>query len=421
MKNNPLSYSNLGKRLEEPVIVGMMKKALENPALVSLAAGFTDTSKLPVDLVQKAVQELCSRRDSLEYLQYGTNQGRPKLREETAKFLLSFYDKENATYIKPENIIISNGSQQSLYLAMQVLCNEGDIILVEGPSYFVLLELLRGMNVQALSMPMLENGDIDIQALDRMLAKMEKEKSLARIKGIYIISYFANPSSHSISEATKVSLGDLIRKWSLNCALIEDAAYRELYFDAPYPSLSILSIQELDGISRLYLGTYTKPFVSGFKIGYSCSTDATLLNKMLYVKGHQDFGSANFSQALLEIILQKNWYTQWLNELHPHYKQKVECFNVIAQEEKLADLGCEWTHPKGGLMLWLKGPAGFDTSIDSPFYKACLQNGVFYVPGDLCFAERNPKNCIRLSLGSLPLETLKKGLKRLISTLRQVL
>lgn len=421
MKNSPLSYSNLGKRLEGPAIVGMMKQALENPDLISLAAGFTDTSKLPIDLVQKAVQELFSKRDNLEYLQYGTNQGRPKLREQTAKFLLSYYSKEDAPYINPANIMISNGSQQSLYLAIQVLCNEGDIILVEGPSYFVFLELLRGMNVQAISMPMLEDGDIDIQALDRMLAKMKNDQSLERIKGIYVISYFANPSSHSLSESTKVSLGNLIRKWSLNCPLIEDAAYRELYFDAPHPSRSILSIQELNGISRLYLGTYTKPFVSGFKIGYSCSTDPTLLNKMLYVKGHQDFGSANFTQALLEIILQKNWYISWLNELHPHYKQKVECFEAIAQEEKIPDLGWHWTRPKGGLMLWLKGPAGFDSSIDSSFYKACLANGVFYVPGDLCFTEKKPRNCIRLSLGSLSIESLKKGLKRLISTLRQVL
>src|SRR5258708_15472175 len=123
-----ISFSDLGRRAGEPTIARLMTLALENPSLLSLAAGFTDNRTLPVDAVKAAVDALLARATEPEYLQYGMNQGRPALRRMLAERLVArervFADGDLA-----KRILITNGSQQALYLAIQTLCDPGDIVL----------------------------------------------------------------------------------------------------------------------------------------------------------------------------------------------------------------------------------------------------------------------------------------------------
>ncbi|MDB4385447.1 aminotransferase class I/II-fold pyridoxal phosphate-dependent enzyme, partial [Opitutaceae bacterium] len=147
-----LNFSTLGERAQPPTIAKLMAMALENPELLSIAAGFTDTSNLPAEGVEQAVAELVSRPGTPEYLQYGSNQGRPELRRMLAEHLALQEPALNQAEIQ-RGSFITNGSQQALYLAVQVLCDPGDIILVDRPSYFVFLEMLKGLGVEAVSIP----------------------------------------------------------------------------------------------------------------------------------------------------------------------------------------------------------------------------------------------------------------------------
>ena len=414
-----INYSELGARAQDPVIVQLMKTALSRPDMLSLAAGFTDNSVLPADLVRREVERLTNQSESPEYLQYGINPGRPGLREQVTRFLAT-YPGEETLDIDPEQVIITNGSQQALYLCIQVLCDPGDIVLVERPSYFVFLEMLNSFGVEAVSMPTKDDGRIDFEGLSEMLAGFEKSGRRERLKAIYLIGYFANPSSRCVPEADKQQLGILLQELDYTLPVIEDAAYRELYYKSPYPAKSILSLPEFDGLPKLYTGTFTKPFATGMKVGYACCTDSSWLKKLLNVKGHHDFGTSNFNQAIIESVLQHGLYPEFLEGLRIHYGKKMKLLENVIRDGGLPSSGWAWDSPLGGLLLWLRGPMDIDTGIGSSLYEACLKQNVIYVPGDLCFAGEVPLNYVRLSIGALAEELLEEAARRFAAAVLSV-
>jgi 2-aminoadipate transaminase len=190
VKESPqsLSYSQLGQRASEPVITDLMHRALENSELLSLAAGFTDNITLPVDLIRRALERLGNEMPGAEYLQYGTNRGRAGLLIEVANWLNASESEAAPEPFTAESVFISNGSQQALYLAMQSLCDAGDIILVQQPTYFVFLELCRGLGIRAVSLPALADGGTDFAALPEFFLKLKTEHGAARIKALYLNS-----------------------------------------------------------------------------------------------------------------------------------------------------------------------------------------------------------------------------------------
>jgi 2-aminoadipate transaminase len=417
LEKGRLAYSRMGNQITDPVITQLMVEALSKPDLLSLAAGFTDNHVLPVNLVNKVVTNLSASTENSEYLQYGFNQGRLRLRELTCQFLAT-YPGEAGSELNPEQMLITNGSQQGLYLAVQVLCDPGDIIFVERPTYFVFLEMLKSLGVEAISIPTEEDGGINFGQFAAMIEALSVSSKRDRLKAIYLVSYFSNPSSRSMPEEDKSSLGSLLQSLDFNLPVIEDTAYRELYYDVPYPSRSILSLPEYEGISCLYTGTYTKPFATGLKVGFACCSDIEWLKKMERVKGCQDFGTSNFTQAIIESVLSNDLYPEVLNGLRKHYKRKMGVLLDSLDICELRDLGWDWGIPEGGLLCWIKGPVDINTNIDSSFCKSCVDHGVLYVPGSICFADDEPTYHVRLSIGSLDDEHLQEAVKRFVDVVK---
>lgn len=413
-----INYSRMGDQITDPVITQLMVEALSKPDLLSLAAGFTDNHVLPVDIVNRAVTDLTKKTDDPEYLQYGFNQGRLLLRELTARFLAT-YPGETANEFNPNQILITNGSQQALYLAVQVLCNPGDIILVEQPTYFVFLEMLKSLGVESISIPAGADGRIDFKRLMSMLEGFSVSSDRGRLKAIYLVSYFSNPSARCIPEDEKSRLGNLLQNLEFSLPVIEDTAYRELYYDDPYPARSILSLPAYKGVACLYTGTYTKPFATGLKVGFAYCSDYEWLKKMERVKGCQDFGTSNFTQSIIESVLNNDLYPEVLHGLRKHYKRKMKVLLGALDEGGLRDLGWDWEIPEGGLLCWIKGQLDMNTNIDSSFCKSCVEHGVLYVPGSICFADNAPTHYIRLSIGSLNDERLQEAVKRFIEVVKQ--
>jgi 2-aminoadipate transaminase len=415
---NNTQYSEIGQKLSPPIISDLMAKALNNPSLLSIAAGFTDNVILPNHLISEGTQDLLQKNISNDVLQYGTTQGRLRLREEVLKHLNS-YPSESVD-LESDNVLISNGSQQSLYLCMQVLCNPGDIILVEDPSYFVFLEMLQGLNIQAIGMPSDNCGKTDIDKTRKLIHQLKEENRWNRVKGAYLVSYYSNPSSRSLPLDEKIALCNLFKDTGLNGPIIEDAAYRDLYYDAPHPAPSLLSMAEAKDCRLLYTSTFTKPLATGLKVGYSISNDPELLQKMIYCKGHHDFGTANFNQALIEQILVKGLYPELLRKQQTHYKDKAIVIHEELRQSGIAEFGWKCEKPMGGLLLWLIDPLNrVDTSMNSEFCNACLNAGVLYVPGDLCFASQTPKSAMRLSFGTLKPEDLRVAIQRLCDVIQK--
>jgi 2-aminoadipate transaminase len=413
-----VSFSSLGQRAEPPTIARLMTMALETPDLLSLAVGFTDNQTLPIDVVHAAVETLTQRSADPELLQYGTNQGRPGLRRLLAEQLATV-EPTLPTDELSNGIMVTNGSQQALYLAMQVLCDPGDIVLVDRPSYFVFLEMLVGLGVQARSLPLDGAGRIDGEALRRLLISMEERGETKRLKAVYFVSYFSNPSARSLDESEKTAVAEALTGRGLIVPVLEDAAYRDLYFRQPYAARSVLSLPAWSAFPKLYLSTLTKAFATGLKVGYGFCSDQAWLKKMLHVKGHHDFGTANFNQAILEQVLTNGGFEAQLARIRPAYAVKMHCLHDTLVAEGLPVLGWRWTEPTGGLYLWLEAPRSLDTSMDSAFCHACIREGVLYVPGDLCFGDDAPKNYVRLSFGVLAESELVKAGRRFVTVARR--
>jgi 2-aminoadipate transaminase len=410
-------FSALGQRATPPIIARLMTAALENPRLLSLAAGFTDNATLPVETFGEAVAALTVPGGSPEPLQYGTNQGRPRLRQLLAE-RLAWEEGRPAAWADARRVLVTNGSQQALYLAMQVLGDPGDIVLVDRPSYFVFLEMLQGLGLEARSLPVAADGRLDLAALESALVRWHRAGDTARIKALYLIGYFSNPSGRSLDADEKRGLARVLAAAGVVVPTIEDAAYRPMAFDGSAGAPSVLALDEWAEFPRLYAGTLTKPFATGLKVGYGYCTDDEWCARMLHVKGHHDFGSANLNQAVLERVLGDGSFDRHLARIRPAYERKMRVLHAALVEGGLPARGWSWTQPRGGLYLWLRAPAGTDLGLDSVLYRACVAAGVLYVPGELCYGDAPEKNTARLTFGVLADEELREATRRFCGVVR---
>ena len=259
MKNSALSA--LGQRTTEPPISWLMHAALSRPKLISLAAGFTDNASLPVAEARTVLNRvLRSSKTGQPALQYGSTAGDPALRQLTAEYLRKL-DLQAASRLEvtecwsdgamkptpqhsntpilppetysPERLLITGGSQQLLYLTAEALYNEGDIVLVEDPTYFVFLGILQSRGLRARAVR-LERDGLDLAHLEKVLTSLKRRGELRRVKLFYLVSYFQNPTGVTTSFEKKRGLLKLLKKFERAAGhpiyLLEDAAYRELCF-----------------------------------------------------------------------------------------------------------------------------------------------------------------------------------------------
>ena len=358
--------SELGRRTEEPPISWLMATALARPHLISLAAGFTDNESLPVKEVRALLRELLgSPHTGQAALQYGTTAGDATLRRLTAHRLhvLDGSPASQRAY-SSDRMIITNGSQQMLYMVTEALCDPGDIVLVEDPSYFVYLGILQSHGIRARGLRMEQDG-LDLVHLEEVLAALKRSGDLRRVKMLYLVSYYQNPTGRTTSFAKKAGALKLLRQFEKAAGhpiyLLEDAAYRELRFGGD----DVKSALVLKGASDrvIYAGTYSKPFATGTRVGFGLMPEPALTT-VLRIKGNHDFGSSNLLQQLLGRALASGLYQKHLVTLRKRYAYKARLMKAAIQEHFPAEV--EWWEPDGGL-VFLGAPAA------KPRLRKCFQ------------------------------------------------
>lgn len=398
-----------------------MKVTLDRPELVSLAAGFTDNESLPVAEVRALVADL--ERDDAgarAALQYGTTIGDAELRRLTLERVRAQDGLSPGPSLTPDDVVITNGSQQLLYLVSEVLCDPGDIVLVEDPTYFVYLGICESLGLDARPVRM-ENDGLSLDGLKQVLDGLKASGEIRRLKFAYLVTYFQNPTGRTTSFEKKREALAMLRACEKAAGhpifALEDAAYRDLRFDGP----DTPSLKTLDAANEriIYANTYTKPFATGIKVGYGV-LPRPLLRPVLRTKGNHDFGSANFNQRLMALAMKTGVYARHLPTLQAAYRRRRDLMNAAFRQHMPAFV--KWQEVRGGLYYWAELPERADTSHDGPIFRAALEAGVLYVPGDLCFAgtpsRPRPRNCMRLSFGGTPSHQIEEGARRLGGVLK---
>ncbi|MBI5821881.1 MAG: PLP-dependent aminotransferase family protein [Verrucomicrobia bacterium] len=419
--NEGIFLSSLARRSSNPAISWLMKLTLDQPHLISLAAGFTDNETLPVAEVGALTAELV-RDDAAARaaLQYGSTAGDAELRKLTLNRVCAQDGITPGATLTADDVVITNGSQQLLYLLSEVLCDPGDIVLVEDPTYFVYLGICEALGIEATPVR-LEPDGISPDDLKRTLQRLMDNGVLDRLKFVYLVTYFQNPTGWTTSFEKKREAYAILRHYEAAAGhpifVLEDAAYRDLRFAGPdTPSLKSLDMAN----ERIaYSNTYTKPFATGIKVGYGV-LPRSLMRHVLRSKGNHDFGSPNFNQCLIALALRTGVYDQHLPKMHAGYRRRKELMGDALK--KYFPPAAKWQEANGGLYFWPELPAQHDTGRDGAIFRAALDAGVLYVPGDLCFANSplrpKPNNCMRLSFGGTPSAQIEEGIKRLGAVLR---
>jgi 2-aminoadipate transaminase len=413
----PIALSAAVKRTRPPSISHLMQTALENPGIISLAAGFVDQQSLPADLVGRSVAKLMGDRAAgRRALQYGTTSGDLQLRSRLLEFLERSDGQPAGCYREAlPRTIVTTGSAQLIYLVCEALLDPGDIVLVESPTYFVFLGPLETRGARAIRVP-IDEGGMRIDLLEETLERLESEGQLERVKLIYTIPEHANPTGISLAASRRQPLVELARKWSKDHQIfvLEDAAYRSLGFEGTEPP----SLWSSDGAADTVIlaRTFSKTLSPGLKIGYGVLPEA-LVDPILRLKGNHDFGSANFNQQLLEQVLSDGSYEAHVRDLTEIYRRKCGVFlSALEKYVRPVDSEIHWTRPRGGLFVWMTLPEGLDTGFHGPLFRQCVQEGVIYVPGEHAFAPEPvpvPYNHIRLTFGSPGEPELIEGTRRL--------
>jgi 2-aminoadipate transaminase len=419
-----IPLSETSRRTSEPLISDLMQRALATPNLISLAAGFVDQATLPSATVQAAASDMLA--DPIEgrrSLQYGTTRGDFLLRRRVVGLLEQDEGARPGTFhdLVPRTII-TTGSQQFLYLICEVLLDPGDIVLVEAPTYFVFLGILESRGVRAVGVAT-DEGGLRLDSLEQTLREIDARGELHRVKFLYTVPEHSNPTGLSLAEDRRGPLVALVRSWSRRqrIFIVEDAAYRGLSFDGPDPPS--LWGHDTAGDTVVLARTFSKTFSPGLKTGFGVVPQELLL-PILNLKGNHDFGSTHFAQQLIDRVLADGHYGPHLARLTAAYRKKREIL-LDALYERMGDLeGVSWTHPRGGLYVWLTLPEGMDTGLDGPWFPRCLEHGVLYVPGAFAFpAEPGPpaSNTARLCYGVPGEAELIEGVRRLAVALTECL
>ena len=420
-RSERLSLSRQGSNTAPPAIAWLMSQALAHPDLISLAAGFTDNDFLPVAEARELVERIFGESERARAtLQYGPGVGVTRLRELTAG-RLERQDGQAPGSLDPASVLVTNGSQQLLYILTEALCDPGDLILVEDPTYFVFLSIMQSRGIAARTVPMCPDG-LDLESLDRVLDRLRREGELPRLKMLYSVTYFQNPTGISTSFEKKRGTLELLRRYEADAGhplyYVEDAAYREMSFPDSVPAASALALPEFRE-RIIYTGTYSKPFATGVRVGFGLLP--SFLHEVAFnIKSSHDFGTAHLLQEILVEALDTGIYDRHREKISRGYALKAQAMVEAVTEWFPPE--ARFTRPEGGLSMWVELPQIIETGPESSFFGETMRQGVLYVPGEYAFADDPirpcPRSSLRLAFGNTKTERIRQGIERLGAALR---
>ncbi len=391
------SFSDRVNSLKPSAIREIFKYAAD-PEVVSLSAGNPAPDAFPAKEIAEISADLLSRRP-VDALQYGLTEGYAPLRDYLKKYMKDEYGigSEN------DRLIITSGAQQVMDLAAKSLCNEGDVVICEAPSFIGSLNSFRSYNARLVGVPV-ESDGINTEILE------EKLKTEKNVRFIYVIPNFQNPSGVTMSLEKRKKVYDLAKKYGV--MILEDNPYGELrYFGENVPAIKSL---DTDGIV-MYAGSFSKVISPGMRVGW-CVAPNPVIQKMVVCKQGQDVHTNMWSQIVIHEYVTKYDFEEHLNYLRELYRKKAR-FMMDLLDEHLAPY-ITYDKIDGGLFIMCKLPDNINM-LD--FCKEAVKRKVCVVPGNAFLTDETEEcHTFRVNFSTPTDQQLEKGVKILGELIKEL-
>jgi 2-aminoadipate transaminase len=394
-------YSKAALNMRRSEIRELLKVARQ-PNVISFAGGLPDPGTFPVKDLEEISCQILQKRKAVA-LQYGPTEGEPPLREEIANWLNR---GENAG-IKPENILITSGSQQGLDIVSKVFLDPNDIVMLELPSYIGGLQAFNAYQAQMVGIPQ-DNAGMRTDLLETKLTKLAKTGK--KPKFIYVVPDFQNPSGVTMTMARRRKLLSLAYEHKV--PILEDSPYRDLR----YTGEKVPSIYSLDDQGQvIVLGTLSKLLCPGLRIGWIVAP-VEWMDRMVVAKQSMDLCSPTFTQLVVAEYLKRGLLSEQVEKIRRLYGRKLGTM-LTALERNKPD-GVKWSKPEGGLFLWIELPEA--TSANDLFPKA-IKEKVAYVVGSAFHCNGEGQNTMRINFSYSSEQQIIEGVRRLATVLKESL
>ena len=371
-------------------------KRVDLNAIYSFAGGYPSADTFPLEDIRKTMSEVIDKYQGKAF-QYGATQGVPELREAVAK-----------RYGVPvERVQITSSSQQGIDVCTRVLVNPGDVILTSSPSYLGALQSFRSYRADIRGVA--HNEDIESFRAAYVSVLQDVAKEGKSVKFLYMIPDFQNPSGESLTLEERRMLVGLAQEYDF--LIVEDSPYRELRYEGEH----IPTMYSLDPDRVIHLGSFSKIFAPGFRLGWAIA-HPEILDKIYVCKQSLDLCPPIFDQYVAAEFLESGKLDANLEKSIALYKGKRDLLLELLQ--KHMPQGVKWTHPEGGLFLFLTMPEGFEAV---RFYDKALDAGVAYVAGEFFHPDGSGKNTMRMNFSFMTHERIAEGVKLLASLLSEEL
>ncbi|MBN3175080.1 PLP-dependent aminotransferase family protein [Pectobacterium brasiliense] len=380
-------------QLKSSAIRELLKHSkMEN--IISLAGGIPSDALFDFEGLSQATQLAITEQPKTAF-QYGLTEGSGVLRDRIAELCAV-----RGVKTRGDDIVVTAGSQQALDLIMRSMVDPGDVFVVERPTYLAALQTLELAQAQVMSV----SSDADGMVVDELEELLTKQ----RIKGVYIVPNFGNPSGVTLSYERRLKLIQLAERYGF--VIIEDDPYGELRFtEERNPTLFQLAQEQLGSTEYvLYTSTFSKVLAPGLRLGWAILPD-WLLHKVAIIKQAADLHASALSQTVAECYLGLGRLDTQIEKIRHAYKHKGELLAQLVEKE-LGDV-ITFNQPKGGMFLWAKfRQDDFNTT---EWLKKTLDQGVVFVPGEFFFPDNIDYSTLRLSFATATDEQMHEAVARL--------
>lgn len=391
-------YSKSALAMKRSEIRELLKHT-RNPQIISFAGGLPAPATFPVkELEEISVQVL--REKGATALQYGTTEGEAPLREAIAQWMTH----EKGT-IRPENILVTAGSQQGLDMVSKVFIDPGDIIVCELPSYVGGLQAFTAYRAKMVGVPMDDQG-MRTDKLEKVLARLAQRHK--KPKFIYTVPDFQNPSGVTMSLERRKKLLELAYRYEV--PIVEDSPYRDLRFTGePVPAIYALDTHN----QVIVLGTFSKIFCPGLRLAWIMAP-AEWLDKMVVAKQGMDLCCPTYNQLIAAEYIRRGLLPKQVETIRELYGHKRTL--MLKALKTHMPRGVKWTKPEGGLFLWVKLPKAMSAS---DLFPKAIEEKVAYVKGSAFHCDGKGQNTMRLNFSYASDEQIEEGIQRLAAMVKK--